>query len=135
MQQVENTEVRFKSPLRKSFVYFIQDGDYIKIGKSTDPLRRMFSLMVTPSVKLKLLKTIECGSETEALMKEHKLHNHFAKHRCEMNVGSGRTEWFKISETDIKDCELYCELSEHEKNYLEWYVPRLYDTRERRCSI
>ena len=70
-------------------VYFITDGEFIKIGKANDPIERMRTMQTGNARKLKMLGYYEdYDEELEGYM--HKI---FAKDRV-------RGEWFKPS-TDL----------------------------------
>ena len=72
------------------FVYFISNGDFIKIGKtSRTPSERMSALQTGSSLKL-----IFEGAVVGGLAKENELHNRFI-HLHE------RGEWFKFKD-DLK---------------------------------
>ena len=66
----------------KTWVYFIRDGDKVKIGYSGDPRRRMNNIKTHSP--LELLAVIPGGTEREA-----KLHKRFSAHRI-----PGAKEWF-----------------------------------------
>lgn len=73
-----------KLPRRPSSrVYFIQDGDAVKIGHSISPEKRMAGL--TTCRELRLLLTIPGGRKREA-----ELHRKFAKFRI-------KGEWFQLA--------------------------------------
>lgn len=57
-----------------SNVYFISDGDYIKIGKANNPEKRLVQLQTGNPKTLKLLNVIECKTEKEAFELEAFLH-------------------------------------------------------------
>lgn len=79
----------------ETFIYFIEAGDYIKIGYSRDPIRRLSQIRGGKNVKspdrLDLSRArilaVEQGSQSE----ESRLHRRFAEHRT-----SG--EWFEKNE-------------------------------------
>lgn len=58
-----------------SNVYFISDGEFIKIGKSNNVERRLLELQTANPRKLKLLNTIKCENETSAFALESFLHS------------------------------------------------------------
>jgi hypothetical protein len=75
---------------RDSFVYFIQGGDYIKIGKAVDPVSRLAQLrlggvIVPDGIKLSDIKMV--GIERGGRDRESALHRQFSQSRV---VG----EWF-----------------------------------------
>ncbi len=67
-----------------SYVYFISDGKYIKIGKSAKPMKRLEQLQTSNARELKLLGIIPGSS-----VKENELHSMF-------NNLHVRGEWFKL---------------------------------------
>lgn len=81
---------------RRQFVYFISDGEAIKIGKSTDPERRLKAMQVGHPKPLWLLGTI-----TEARMTEAQAHAKFADHLV-------RGEWFKSTNAIVRDILAIC---------------------------
>ena len=75
---------------RDSFVYFIQGGDYIKIGKAVDPAGRLAQLrlggvIVPDDIKLSEIKMV--GIERGGRDRESALHRKFARLRV-------AGEWF-----------------------------------------
>lgn len=73
--------IKFKET---GFVYFIGDGECVKIGFSTNPKNRLSNLQVGSSKELKLLYTIQ-GSEKD----ERAIQNLFSDYY-------ERGEWYKI---------------------------------------
>jgi Meiotically up-regulated gene 113 len=73
-----------------SFVYFIynQDSNAIKIGWARNVQTRLAELQTASPIKLKLLKTIQLETPTEAQSLEKQLHRHFAQLRIQ-------GEWFQ----------------------------------------
>jgi len=61
---------------RNCLVYFLAGGEFIKIGYSKDPTRRVGELSNSSPVELELLATIPGGHN-----KERALHERFDKHR------------------------------------------------------
>ena len=80
-------------------IYFIKGGDFVKIGKSYSPEKRIKELQTGNPYKLELLKTIkECSEGGE--FEESDLHAKFKKYRVE-------GEWFEYSDEIkkfIEDC-------------------------------
>ena len=70
-------------------VYFITDGEFIKIGIAKDVKSRLKALQTGNPKELFILKTIEYG-DGEVYYQESMFHNKFAKTRA---VG----EWFSMS--------------------------------------
>lgn len=58
-----------------SNVYFISDGEFIKIGKANNVERRMKELQTGNPKKLEILKIIKCSNEQEAYELERFLHS------------------------------------------------------------
>lgn len=77
-------------------VYFITDGEYIKIGMAASLPNRVKQLQVGNARKLKVLYIIPANNQKEALGIEKMFHNYFK----ELNVSG---EWFKLSEDKIRD--------------------------------
>lgn len=80
----------YKPAARSAYVYFIQGGDYIKIGKAADPASRFAKLrlggVITPEgVKLSEIKMV--GLERGDRDRESALHRKFARTRV-------AGEWF-----------------------------------------
>ena len=72
-----------------SYVYFIADGEFVKIGKANDVNQRKLSLETGNPRDLVTLGTISCDSESESYSLEKKLHRHF-------EPWHHRGEWFII---------------------------------------
>lgn len=72
-----------------SYVYFIADGEFVKIGKANDVNQRKASLETGNPRDLTILGTITCDSEAESFSLEKKLHRHF-------EPWNHRGEWFII---------------------------------------
>lgn len=62
---------------RKEFVYFIEDGDEIKIGRSYAPRKRLFQLRMEKTQNMKILATIQLDTLEDAVAKEKELHKRF----------------------------------------------------------
>ena len=78
----------------RNCVYFISDGNYIKIGVATDLLRRLASLQTGNPNKLEVKCIIEFESKREASYQESRIHRYFkSKHHF--------GEWFDLSDEDI----------------------------------
>lgn len=75
---------------RVAYVYFIKDGDKVKIGYSVSPTVRMASL--TTHTKLQLLGVMTGGHKREKI-----LHKKFAEHLI-----PGTREWFKLVPEIVK---------------------------------
>lgn len=72
-----------------SYVYFIADGEFVKIGKANDVEQRKLSLETGNPRDLLTLGTISCDSESESYSLEKKLHHHF-------EPWHHRGEWFVV---------------------------------------
>lgn len=70
-----------------SNVYFISDGEFVKIGKAKDVNRRVRELQTANPRKLTILKVIECKDEKTAFDLEHFFHQQFKLFKC-------KGEWF-----------------------------------------
>jgi len=68
-------------------VYFIKQGNYVKIGRARNVKRRIRRLQTASPVKLELIHTKESNSDQRT---EKSLHNKFKADRVE-------GEWFNIS--------------------------------------
>lgn len=75
----------------KSFVYFLDDGEFIKIGKAKNIRNRVSSIQTANARKLSVPYVIPCKSETSAFEVESYLHWLYRRYRME-------GEWFKIRE-------------------------------------
>ena len=78
---------KHKSLKHEEFVYFISDGEFVKIGKANNVLRRMSELQTGNARKLVLLMSIKVSDSFKA---ENKLHKLFER----SNVNN---EWFNIN--------------------------------------
>jgi len=73
----------------KSFVYFISDGEFVKIGKGNNPYRRLNGIQTGNPKPCRILYLIPCKDDLAAHTVEKGLHNDFKESRC---CG----EWFDI---------------------------------------
>lgn len=91
--------VRFARARKPSFVYFVTDGKHIKIGRSTDPRRRLHALQTDHPGKLWLIGTIRADqfSELEAHARFSDQHH--------------RGEWFLATTMMLKAIEELCRTS------------------------
>lgn len=76
-------------------VYFISDGEYIKIGSASSLPNRMKQLQTGNARKLKALYVIPCKNQAESLKIEKVLHK-----RLEEDNVLG--EWFRINDDKIR---------------------------------
>lgn len=72
-----------------SVVYFISDGEYIKIGQTTNLKKRLGGLQCANARRLTVLHTIESEDVDYIANLEYNLHNIFSEYRV---VG----EWFNL---------------------------------------
>lgn len=73
-----------------SYVYFISDGEYIKIGKADNPVARLSELQVGNPRELKILYLVPAHTQRDATKIEGKLHLTYRDYR----IGG---EWFDIN--------------------------------------
>lgn len=73
----------------KAFVYFITDGEFVKIGKAVDPYRRLSGIQTGNPKKCSIIAAIPCRSPGDANQLEHYLHVCYSSARAE-------GEWFDI---------------------------------------
>lgn len=73
----------------KCFVYFISDGEFIKIGKAADPQKRLGELQTANARKLELLYVVPCKGDAAARDVEAYLHRVYREYARE-------GEWFDI---------------------------------------
>lgn len=71
-------------------VYFISDGEYIKIGQTTSLQSRLANLQCANARQLTVLHTIDCADAGFTSTLESRLHSHFHKYRV---MG----EWFNLT--------------------------------------
>ena len=72
-----------------SNVYFISDGEFVKIGKANNVQVRLSQFQTASPRPLKVLKVIECKDSKDAYELEKFLHQAFSEHHI-------RNEWFDI---------------------------------------
>lgn len=70
----------------RGYVYFITDGEYVKIGSTADLKSRLNSLQTANARPLTLLKYVECKDRFET---ERQFHDVFSRFRV-------NGEWFNI---------------------------------------
>lgn len=87
------------------FVYFITDGEFIKIGISNNIQKRINSIQTGNPKRLELLRSIECTFESHAINLEKLLHRALSEHRV-------KGEWFAISQEKINQLPLLLYLAE-----------------------
>lgn len=74
--------------MRKEYVYFIEDEDHIKIGRSYDPRKRLFQIRLEKTKDIKIVKTIETNSIEDSIRIEKYFHEVFDEYRVQ-------GEWFE----------------------------------------
>lgn len=72
-----------------SIVYFISDGEFVKIGKADNVEKRLKTLQTGNPKPLKILKTIPCNSAKEAYDLEFFFHALLKDHKS-------NGEWYKL---------------------------------------
>ena len=72
-----------------SYCYFIEDGAHIKIGKTNNIKQRVKELQTGNSSKMRVICTIPCKTEDDALQCEKKLQKKFKKYQY-------NGEWYNI---------------------------------------
>ena len=72
-----------------TYIYFISDGEYVKIGIASLPRQRLANLQTSNARKLKILFLVPQRTRSEALIMEKQLHTMFGEDRLE-------GEWFDI---------------------------------------
>lgn len=78
------------------YVYYIMNEyrDLVKIGISSDPVRRAKGMQTATGDELEILKTIRFKDREEAWRAEQHLHNVFGEFRKKPTKVSKTTEWF-----------------------------------------
>lgn len=71
-------------------VYFITDGEYVKIGKASCVVNRLKSLQTGNARRLRVLYVYEGGYDVERIM-----------HKIFKNYRVDTSEWFRINESHI----------------------------------
>ena len=72
------------------YVYFVTDGDYIKIGVASDIYKRIKGIQTGNPKKVSLVEYLEFQCKEYALFAEKELHRMFAERRT-------HGEWFDIA--------------------------------------
>lgn len=98
-----------------TYVYFVTDGDFIKIGIAKDVKKRLQTLQTGNPKRLKVLKTIALQDD-EARMQEENYHRKFRDYNAcgewfkmcdELCVAIGLPNLIKDRERAIESCEKY----------------------------
>ena len=79
---------KYHIPPRPSYVYFITDGDYVKIGKSENPNARLTEVQCGNPHELKIAHKIMCNNSESAF----DLERHLQSKYWDFHV---RGEWFR----------------------------------------
>lgn len=97
-EQIQNImEIEVPTVKQKGFVYILKaDNGFTKIGKTTNPEKRIFHFTTRMPLELKLECLIESEDYNEL---ERELHERFSDKRT-------RGEWFELSEDDIETIKL-----------------------------
>lgn len=80
-------EIEWDNP--KNYVYFISDGEFVKIGVAKNPEKRLNDLQTANARKLSILCKIPTKSDKDAYMLEGRLH-------FEYSAFAKNGEWFNI---------------------------------------
>lgn len=77
--------------MRKEYVYLIQDGDLVKIGRSYNPQKRLSQLRFEKAKDMKIIVKMELDSLEDSSFLEKDLHREFSHLRV-------RGEWFILND-------------------------------------
>ncbi|RJO75464.1 MAG: hypothetical protein C4523_00085 [Myxococcales bacterium] len=102
-----------KPARRPEFVYFISDGENIKIGYSLWPHQRMQDLQVGHATALQMLGIMRVSSKDE----EDRLHDRFLHLRV-------RGEWFRPGPDLLRFIARLPDPSEQQPSFAEWFSNR-----------
>ncbi len=91
-------------------IYIIKTQNYVKIGYSKNPERRIKELQYMCPTKLKLICTFEGN-----LVTEKALHNYFDKYRV-----SFTNEWFKLEKDLNKTIKYWCEANKNPNSVMDF---------------
>ena len=80
----------------KSFVYWIGDGEYVKIGKANSITKRIKALQTGQARNLRVERVFGCKNERDA----HTLERYFHRELKRFNV---RNEWFNLPIIDFSN--------------------------------
>jgi excisionase family DNA binding protein len=90
-ERMDHSDVKAEVPIQaKTYIYFIRYDQFVKIGISTEPHRRMEALQTGNTTKLELLLCFLGDKQSEA-----ELHHRFRTYR-------EKGEWFRI-DGDLAD--------------------------------
>lgn len=79
----------YQNKLPEYFIYFVADGEYVKIGVSNNVKQRMTELQVSNARKLELIALVPARGRQEAYTLEEKLHWCYRNYLV-------RGEWYNI---------------------------------------
>lgn len=91
LEYIVNDMTKASDLKTEGWVYFIQCGEYVKIGLSSNVESRLKALQSATPYPLKLLKKLPVPNMARA---EARLHRHFASVRH-------KGEWFRLTEDDL----------------------------------
>lgn len=94
----QNSKIKIKkqSKARPHYIYYITDGEHVKIGCSNNPLKRLKGLQTSNPRELKIIKTVMVAYYGHlAKASETKLHEYYKKYRV-------RGEWFTLDVLQIE---------------------------------
>lgn len=75
--------------LAKNFVYFISDGEYVKIGRAVSPVERLREMQVGNALKLSIVQIFGFRNDKECIRAENYLQHWLSKYHV-------HGEWFRI---------------------------------------
>lgn len=118
----EETE---KNPEAPCFVYYIfnEEKDKVKIGISSDPLRRAKELQTSCGEEISILHTIKFPSREKASEAEQFLHGEFSQFRRKPSKVARSCEWFDAC--IIEDLMQYYDTEEHIESLKEYEKQRM----------
>lgn len=73
---------------RKEYVYFIEDGARVKIGRSYNPEKRLFQIRMEKTKDMKILGSIPHITFEQSVAKENEFHKKFKSIQA-------KGEWFE----------------------------------------
>ena len=82
----------------KGYIYFVTDGEYVKIGKAMNPCARIMDLQIANARELTILALIPfCAYDSDITTVEKAFHRYFSDKHI-------RGEWFNVLD-EIKSSE------------------------------
>jgi len=116
-----------------SYVYFLSDGEYIKIGSSIHPFIRRKQADLEQA---RFLFGIFVPLPNQGRWIEHSLHRHFADKQVAKEIsGMSRQEWFALSTKELETIRelrfvydeahgcFYCECHPHHYSWMDLGKP------------